>query len=176
MRRDEFLDHLKDVWGPPPPDPGDRSVWLQGLELWAVLPDTVADLVVMEGTIHRTLVEVFGDWLPALEAEVVELFFGRRNQDTFLEAAKESLAQEPWKAQVFGRTPSTRTKLAERLADDVEVNVKLVIIEPGSVEISKRIKEVGCRNARGSYSFSWSTEAQVTLERKAPNKFGLRPI
>ena len=119
MDRDERIEELKAVWGPPPDDPIERSIWEHGKKLLADLPGVVSTVVREQGTDHHTLQEIFGEFLPDLEAEVVWRYLTEREREEVLNSAKDVLGREMWQTILHGRTPVQKTRIAQRLADDV---------------------------------------------------------
>ena len=129
MERDGRIEELRSEWGPPPTDLMERSAWGHLMELLADLPDVVAAMVSDQGTDHPTLLEVFGKFLPDLEAEVTWRYVSEKLDEDVLDAARDVLRNEVWGTVLHGRTSVQRTRLAKRLADDVNNNIARVWLD-----------------------------------------------
>lgn len=117
------------MWGPPPSDPSQRTVWEHGLWLLSELPDLLARLVIDEGSTRPTLVDTFGlEALAELEASVAEQFLCRRQGENMREVVITVLAQPPWVGSASELPAATRTRVADRLAEDIVLNIMSVIL------------------------------------------------
>lgn len=123
MDRDHRLDMMRDVWGPPPTDPVLRSDWDRGNELKAKFPEVIAQLVEQDNSQHPTLTTNFGTLLPMLEGEVVWQHLLVRARDHLRDAVLVVLRDQPWQSMIAGVSPVNRTRIADRLADDVANNL-----------------------------------------------------
>jgi len=129
VERRERFEMLMVVWGPPPGDPGDRSVWMHGLSLLSEVPELVEALVMEEGSVHKTLTAFFGlEGLAELEALVSEHFLCRRKQEEVRDAAASVLFEEPWVREFAKLSAFQRTRLLDRLADDVAIRMALAVL------------------------------------------------
>lgn len=129
MERRERFEMLMVVWGPPPSDPGDRSVWKHGLWLLSEVPDLVEALVIEEGSVHETLTAFFGlEGLAELEAAASEHFLCNWGQEEVRNATVSVLSREPWVRELAGLTAFRRTRLVDRLADDVALKMALAVL------------------------------------------------
>jgi hypothetical protein len=131
MTDEERVEDLRAIWGPPPAEPGARSVWEHAMRMLAVLPDAVADLVEVEGTTQTSLPSAFGPLLPQLEADVVWRFLCVRAQEDVRDAVVDVFVDPFWQVTLHGRTAVQRSRLMDRLADDVADNLgRIALIDP----------------------------------------------
>ena len=128
MDRDQRLDVMRDVWGPAPTDPVLWSDWERGNELKAKLPEVITQLVEQDISEHPTLVTTFDTMLPRLQGEVVWQYLLVRARDDVRDAVLVVLQEPPWQAMLAGHSPVKRSRIADRLADDVANNLGRVAL------------------------------------------------
>lgn len=123
MDRDHRLEIMRDVWGPAPTDPVLRSDWERGNELKAKLPDVLSQFAEQDLSERSSLVTIFGTLLPMLQGEVVWQHLLVRARDHLRDAVLVVLQDQPWQLMIAGVSPVTKTRIADRLADDVANNL-----------------------------------------------------
>lgn len=123
MDRDQRLETMRAVWGPAPTDPVLWSSWEHGNELKAKLPEVIAELVEHDVSEHPTLVTIFDTLLPQLEGEIAWQYILVKARDDVRDAVLVVLQEQPWQSMIAGLSRVNRSRIADRLADDVANNL-----------------------------------------------------
>ena len=137
----ELVEELRGTWGPAPVDPEHRVQWEESMELMAQVPALLSEKIKNEGTLYPTLVRDFGslEQLAIFEVECIGRFLTQRTLETIHDVVVEITEQAPW-AQLFGSLSRVqKSRLRERLSEDLINNMTLILVSVCPTEVIRRL-------------------------------------
>ena len=137
----ELVEELRGTWGPAPVNPEHRVQWEESMELMAQVPVLLADKLKNEGTPYPSLVRDFGslEQLAIFEVQCIGRFLTQRTVETMHDVVVEITEQPPW-TQLFGSLSRVqKSRLRERLDEDLINNIALILVSAGHTEVIRRL-------------------------------------
>ena len=137
----ELTEELRGTWGPAPVDPEQWVLWNENLELWAQVPALLAKKVNDEGTLYPTLTRDLGslEQVARIEARCIERFLIDSTLGTLHDVVVEITEEPPWSHKVATLSPVQKSRLRSRLCEDLEHNLKFVLVTLRHPEAIRRL-------------------------------------
>ena len=137
----ELVEELRGTWGPAPVNPEHRVQWEESMELMAQVPVLLADKLKNEGTPYPSLVRDFGslEQLAIFKVQCIGRFLTQRTVETMHDVVVEITEQPPW-TQLFGSLSRVqKSRLRERLDEDLINNIALILVSAGHTEVIRQL-------------------------------------
>ena len=137
----ELIEELRGTWGPAPVDPEHWVLWNENLELWAQVPTLLEQKVNDEGTLFPSLTSDLGSLkqVARIEAQCIEQFLIDATLETLSDVVVAITEQPPWSHKVGALSPVRRSRLRTRLCEELELNLKFILVQSGHTEATRRL-------------------------------------